>query len=99
MLELGERHADDDQRGDPERTLHAVPIEVCGNAALAETVRRYTPLLRRPERRRFSSAAARASAERHDALIEACAAGETDAAVALSGEIWGGLDATDEPES
>ncbi|MGW2008772.1 GntR family transcriptional regulator [Streptomyces nigrescens] len=79
--------------------LHAVPIEVCGNAALAETVRRYTPLLRRPERRRFSSTAARSSAERHDALIAACAAGETDAAVALSGEIWGGLDTTDEPEA
>ncbi|MFJ6752692.1 MULTISPECIES: GntR family transcriptional regulator [unclassified Streptomyces] len=73
--------------------LHAVPLEVCGNAALAETVRRYTPLLRRLERRRFSSAAARASAERHDALIEACAAGEVAAAVELSGEIWGGLDA------
>ncbi|GGX34379.1 GntR family transcriptional regulator [Streptomyces noursei] len=73
--------------------LHAVPIEVCGNEALAETVRRYTPLLRRLERRRFSSAAARASAARHDALIDACAAGDTGTAVALSGEIWGGLDA------
>ncbi|MGG2460686.1 GntR family transcriptional regulator [Streptomyces sp. RGM 3693] len=73
--------------------LHAVPIEACGNEALAETVRRYTPLLRRLERRRFSSTAARASAARHDALIDACAAGDTGTAVTLSGEIWGGLDA------
>ncbi|MGW1835393.1 GntR family transcriptional regulator [Streptomyces sp. BBFR2] len=75
--------------------LHAVPVEVCGNAALAETIRRYTPLLRRRERRRFSGAAARASAARHDALIDACAAGATDTAVELSGEIWGGLDTAD----
>lgn len=72
--------------------LHAVPIEVCGNTALAETVRRYTPLLRRLERQRFSGAAARSSADRHDALIAACAAGETEAAVALSGEIWSQLE-------
>ncbi|MCZ0972147.1 FCD domain-containing protein [Streptomyces albulus] len=51
------------------------------------------PLLRRLERRRFSSAAARASAARHDALIDACAAGDTETAVALSGAIWGGLEA------
>ncbi|MFI7102172.1 GntR family transcriptional regulator [Streptomyces sp. NPDC050161] len=74
--------------------LHAVPIEVCGNRALAETIGRYTPLLRRLERRRFSGAAARASAARHDALIAACAAGATDEAVELSGEIWGGLELT-----
>ncbi|MGW5119131.1 GntR family transcriptional regulator [Streptomyces noursei] len=73
--------------------LHAVPIVACGNEALAETVRRYTPLLRRLERRRFSSTAARASAARHDALIDACAAGDTETAVALSGAIWGGLEA------
>ncbi|MFF2924199.1 GntR family transcriptional regulator [Streptomyces celluloflavus] len=79
--------------------LHAVPIEVCGNAALAETVRRYTPLLRRLERRRFSSSAARASAARHDALIDACAAGTPDAAAELTGEIWGELDAEDGPEA
>ncbi|MFE7610781.1 GntR family transcriptional regulator [Streptomyces celluloflavus] len=79
--------------------LHAVPIEVCGNAALAETVRRYTPLLRRLERRRFSSTAARASAARHDALIDACAAGAPDAAAELTDEIWGELDAVDGPEA
>ncbi|GGU96389.1 GntR family transcriptional regulator [Streptomyces albospinus] len=76
--------------------LHAVPIEVCGNEALAETVRRYTPLLRRLERRRFSSTGARASVERHDALIDACAARATETAVALSGEIWSGLDTAEE---
>ncbi|GAA3169853.1 MULTISPECIES: GntR family transcriptional regulator [Streptomyces] len=74
--------------------LHAVPVEVCGNAALAETVRRYTPLLRRWERLRFSGAAARSSAARHDALIDACAVGATETAVALSGEIWSGLGTT-----
>ncbi|TBO60101.1 GntR family transcriptional regulator [Streptomyces kasugaensis] len=79
--------------------LHAVPIEVCGNAALAETVRRYTPLLRRLERRRFSGTAARASAARHDALIDACAAGAPDAAAELTDEIWGELDAVDGPEA
>ncbi|MCB5909195.1 GntR family transcriptional regulator [Streptomyces pinistramenti] len=74
--------------------LHAVPIEVCGNRALAETIARYTPLLRRLERRRFSGDAARSSAARHDALIAACATGATDKAVELSGEIWDGLELT-----
>lgn len=71
--------------------LHAVPIEVCGNEALAETVRRYTPLLRRLEQQRFSGATARDSAERHDALIEACASGDVARAVELSTQIWGVL--------
>lgn len=73
--------------------LHGVPIEVCGNEALAETVRRYNPLLRRLERRRFSGTAARESAERHEELIAACAAGDMERAVALSTEIWAVLGA------
>ena len=42
--------------------LHGVLVRVCGNRAVAATIERYTPLIRRLERRQFSSARARRSA-------------------------------------
>lgn len=71
--------------------LHAVLLQRCGNAALTATVERYTPAIRRLERRRFATEHGGASVALHDRLIAACAAGDVDAAVATTTEIWTAL--------
>jgi DNA-binding GntR family transcriptional regulator len=68
--------------------LHGVLVRVCGNRALAATIERYTPLIRRLERRQFSQARARRSVERHDQLIAACAAGDVEEATRVTAQIW-----------
>ncbi|WP_345009893.1 GntR family transcriptional regulator [Streptomyces shaanxiensis] len=68
--------------------LHDVLVRVSGNRAAAATVARYTPLIRRLERRRFGEGGTCRSAGLHERLIEACAAGEVDAAVRVTAEIW-----------
>ena len=72
--------------------LHGVLIGVCGNRAVAATVERYTPMIRRLERRQFSSARARRSVRRHDELIAACAAGDAGQAVQVTAQIWRSLE-------
>jgi DNA-binding GntR family transcriptional regulator len=72
--------------------LHGVLVGVSGNHAVAATIERYTPLLRRLERRQFSSERARRSVQRHDELIAACAAGDVDQAIQVSGQIWRSLE-------
>jgi DNA-binding GntR family transcriptional regulator len=71
--------------------LHDVLVRVSGNRAAAATAARYTPLIRRLERRRFGEAGTCRSAELHDRLIRACAAGDVDGAVRATAEIWRGL--------
>jgi DNA-binding GntR family transcriptional regulator len=72
--------------------LHGVLIGVCGNRAVAATVERYTPLIRRLERRQYSSARAQRSVRRHDELIAACAAGDAGQAVQVTAQIWRSLE-------
>jgi DNA-binding GntR family transcriptional regulator len=72
--------------------LHGVLVGVCGNRAVAATIERYTPLIRRLERRQFSSARARRSVRRHDELIAACAAGDAGQAVQVTAQIWRSLE-------
>jgi DNA-binding GntR family transcriptional regulator len=74
--------------------LHAVPLMVHGNAAAAATVERYTPLIRRVERRLFSSPAGERSVGLHDQLIDACAAHDVTRAVAINQHIWSALSDT-----
>ncbi|GAA1300137.1 GntR family transcriptional regulator [Streptomyces sp. NPDC002722] len=73
--------------------LHDVLVAACGNGAVAATVERYTPLIRRLEWRQFGTAgSAHGSAELHDRLIEACAARDAEAAVRITAEIWRALE-------
>jgi DNA-binding GntR family transcriptional regulator len=72
--------------------LHDVLVGVAGNRAVAATIERYTPLIRRLERRQFSPATARRSVERHDELIAACAAGDGPRAIAVTAMIWRSLE-------
>ncbi|MDX3530611.1 GntR family transcriptional regulator [Streptomyces sp. ID05-39B] len=72
--------------------LHDVLVRVSGNRAAAATIARYTPLIRRLERRRFGEGGNCRSAGLHEQLIEACAAGDVDEAVHVTAEIWRGLE-------
>jgi DNA-binding GntR family transcriptional regulator len=65
---------------------------------VAATIERYTPLIRRLERRQFSSARARRSVRWHDELIAACAAGDAGRAIEVTARIWRSLeDLADDP--
>jgi DNA-binding GntR family transcriptional regulator len=81
--------------------LHDVLVRVAGNHAAAATIARYTPLVRRLERRRFGEGGSCRSAGLHEQLIEACAAADTVTAVRVTAEIWRSLadlvDLTEEP--
>lgn len=79
----GALRADDD--------LHDVLIRVSGNRAAAATAARYTPLIRRLERRRFGEGGNCRSAGLHERLIQSCANGDVDTAVQVTAEIWRGL--------
>ena len=68
--------------------LHDVPVRLAGNAAVAATLNRYTPLLRRLEHARFSSALAWNSVERHTKLIDALEKHDTETAVEVISTIW-----------
>ncbi len=80
--------------------LHDVLVRAAGNRAVAATIERYTPLIRRLERQRFGTVPGQGSIRRHEALIEACAAGDVEAAVGITATIWSSLDEilpTDDP--
>ena len=68
--------------------LHQVCVDAAGNAAVRDILEQYSPVLRRIERVRFSSAAGRESVALHDALIDACAAGDIAAATAVTLTTW-----------
>ncbi|AZM80336.1 GntR family transcriptional regulator [Streptomyces sp. KPB2] len=80
----GALRADDD--------LHQVLVRTAANRAAAATVARYTPLIRRLERRRFGEAGTCRSAGLHEQLIEACAARDTGTALRVTADIWRGLE-------
>lgn len=80
-----------DRALDADDALHAVLVARYGNRAVAATIDRYTPTIRRLERRRFTAAQGRTSAAVHDELIDAVADGRVDEAVAITGRIWSAL--------
>ena len=91
-FEAATRAGDDDAAMDSDDELHGVLVGVGGNRAVAATIERYMPLIRRLERRQFSSARARRSVQRHDELIAACAAGDVEAAIEVTARIWQSLE-------
>jgi DNA-binding GntR family transcriptional regulator len=78
--------------------FHDVLVAASGNRAVAATITRYTPLIRRLERRQFTALPGERSIRRHEALIAACAAGDARAAAEITATIWSSLDAVVEPE-
>ena len=76
---------------DADDALHGVPIAVLGNRALAATIERQLPLIRRLERLRFGSLLGRRSITWHDQLIDACEDGDVETAVSITARIWTAL--------
>jgi DNA-binding GntR family transcriptional regulator len=99
-FETATRAGDADMALDCDDELHGVLVRACGNRAVAATIERYTPLIRRLERRQFSSARARRSVRWHDELIAACAAGDAGRAIEVTAQIWRSLeDLADDPSA
>jgi DNA-binding GntR family transcriptional regulator len=73
---------------DADDALHGVPVAVLGNRALAATIDRQLPLIRRLEKARFGSLLGRRSIAFHDQLIDACEDGDVETAVAITARIW-----------
>ncbi|MCP2202959.1 GntR family transcriptional regulator [Lentzea flava] len=71
--------------------FHAVAVHRCNNFAIAATIERYTPLIRRLEHSRFSSPNARHSVTQHDQIIEACEQGDYALASTLVDKNWNTL--------
>ncbi|MDX3385043.1 GntR family transcriptional regulator [Streptomyces niveiscabiei] len=98
MRAANERFADAVVAGDVDAALladdelHDVLVRVGGNRAAAATIARYTPLIRRLERRRFGEGGNCRSAGLHEQLIDACEAGDVTGAVRVTAEIWRGLE-------
>jgi DNA-binding GntR family transcriptional regulator len=72
--------------------LHDVLVRAAANRAVAATVERYTPLIRRLERLKFGPSEGHLSVTVHDELIDACAAGDVAAAVRVTARIWRSLE-------
>ncbi len=68
--------------------LHDIPVAAARNRAVAATLARYTPLLRRLEWARFGSLPAHRSVQRHADLIDAIEAGDVDRACEITATIW-----------
>jgi DNA-binding GntR family transcriptional regulator len=98
MRAANDEFADAVRFGDVERALraddalHDVLVAACDNRAVAATIDRYTPLIRRLERQRFATLPAQRSVVRHEELIQACAAGDAEAAAAITSTIWSSLE-------
>jgi DNA-binding GntR family transcriptional regulator len=85
--------------------FHLVAVSVCGNFAVAATIQRYTPLVRRLEYQRFSSSCGVDSVAMHEEIVAACEARDGDLAARLTERNWATLaaeladlpDSTDQP--
>lgn len=68
--------------------FHAVLVAASRNPMLADVLELVTPLIRRAERERFATLAARDSVRQHEAIIQRCRVGDAEGAGALSRENW-----------
>lgn len=81
-------------QGDAEAALtaddafHEVAVNASANPFIRDALEATTPLLRRVERIRFSSLAARSSVSQHERIIRAAAVGDADAAALAARENW-----------
>jgi DNA-binding GntR family transcriptional regulator len=68
--------------------LHNVLVAASGNGVVAAVLEQWTPVLRRVERQRFGSFAARQSVDQHARIIGCAAAGDAEGAALASRENW-----------
>lgn len=76
--------------------FHDVAVQACANHTVVAVLEQFTPLVRRLERRRFSSTAARESIRLHDQLTDLCESGDVIGAAGIVVEIWSTLAFLDE---
>lgn len=94
MIAANEEFAAAQRRGDVDAALaadehfHGIPVEASGNAAIAQVIAQYEPVLRRAERLHFASHDGESSAVRHALLLERCAAGDSEGAARIAEQIW-----------
>ena len=97
MRRANERFAAALDRGDTDAALaadddfHAIAVDLSGNRALATVLDQFGPVVRRLERLRFASHAGAESVSLHDRLVEACAAGDVEAAAEVAFRTWQNL--------
>ena len=82
------RSGDVDAALEADDELHGIPVAAASNEAVSAVLDQFSPLLRRVERLRFSSASARGSVNLHARLIDHCQQGDAEGAVAVSFETW-----------
>jgi DNA-binding GntR family transcriptional regulator len=73
---------------DADDAFHGVFVAACGNPVVAEVLEQTAPMLRRVERMRFSSVAARESVAQHDAVIALTRTGDAEGVAGLCRENW-----------
>ena len=101
MREANRRFGEAIEQGDVEAALraddevHGVLVAVAANGALTAVLDQFTPVVRRAERLRFSSADGLASLERHEELIRLCAAGDAEGAAAVAFDTFHSLPTTE----
>jgi DNA-binding GntR family transcriptional regulator len=94
MREANARFADALQRKDPDAAttadddFHGVLVTASTNDAIRDVLERYTPVLRRLERLRFSSLSGRKSVAQHERIIALCEAGDVRRAAAATRSNW-----------
>jgi DNA-binding GntR family transcriptional regulator len=97
MEAAGERFATAVRASDYEAAIaadddfHGVFVDVAGNRAVAETLTRCMPLLRRAEALRFGTLPGKTSVAAHDQILAAARRGEVEAAVAATRGNWASL--------
>ncbi|HEX6658381.1 MAG TPA: GntR family transcriptional regulator [Ilumatobacter sp.] len=102
MREANDRFATAIDQGDIDAALaadddlHGVLVGVAANRAVAAVLGQFTPVIRRAERLRFSSADGAASVVRHAQLIRLCEQGDARAAAAVAFDTFYSLPTTDD---
>jgi DNA-binding GntR family transcriptional regulator len=83
--------ADVDEALAADDAFHDVFVRVSGNGAIAATIERYTPSIRRLERLRFGTLPGRGSVKVHARILRAAANRDVDTAAQLTVENWATL--------
>ncbi len=86
------RHGDVDAALAADDEFHDIPVRVAGNRPAAATIERFTPLIRRLERAKFTELPGRESVQLHAQLMSAFRRGDAELAVLTTTRIWSALE-------
>lgn len=86
------RHGDVEAALAADDEFHDIPVRVAGNRPAAATIERFTPLIRRLERAKFTELPGRESVQLHAQLMSAFRRGDAELAVLTTTRIWSALE-------